>query len=301
MPKAFCLQSSFHIDNSIIANADETSHVSDDMLIVVPTCAAYGDILGPFVHFFNKFWQDCPYRKIFINSPHEYHGFENFRTRKDLGWIANLLEFTRSENVGENILLLLDDYLLCKPVSTPEIADVDRSLQGKIGYIRLIPYSDNDFNSGQGWMWPSKVPYNEKYNFVDIDRDSPQKLTRLPISLQPAIWSVEFIKTHFDPEWSPWQQEVLGSREFCWHGSIRGISCDYLFLTTRTCAYLYVNGIRDGKFSPEFVQLLEQTPELQPFPLTRDVAIPVDKLEKARYRELIARQTDGTYPKTRYG
>lgn len=270
------------------------------MIIVVPTCESYGDMLVPFVHFLAKHWQPCPYRKVFINSPREFPGFENFRTQRDAGWTANLIEFLEGTDVRENVCLLLDDYLLVEPIDVAAVARADAFVRDKVGYVRLMPYSDNDFNSGQGWMWPSQVAYNEWYNVADMDRNSPKKLTRLPISFQPAIWSSTFIRTYFNPEWSPWQQEVLASRELCKTDSIRGIPCDYAFLTTKTVEYTYVNGVRDGKYSREFVDLINRTPELQPFRYVRDVAIPHEQLTPEQKKDLLARQTDGTYPQQHY-
>jgi len=270
------------------------------MTIIVPTCAAYADILTPFVHFFEKFWPDCPYRKILINSPNDYRGFENFRTQSDLGWIANVLFLMETQGVSGNVLLLLDDYLLTQRISNEEIERADRFVQDDVGYIRLLPFSDNAYNSGLGWLWPSQLSYNQWYNLADLDRNSPKKLTRLPISLQPAIWNGEFVRRFFNPNWSPWQLEVLGSREYCAHGTLNGVPCNHLFLTTKQPVYSYVNGVRDGKYSREFVDLIKATPELQPFNFVRDVAIPFEKLAEQRRRELKSRQTDGSYPKARY-
>jgi len=214
--------------------------------------------------------------------------------------VANLLEFIRKENVEENILLLHDDYVLTEPVCNADVAKAEERVADKIGYVRLIPYSDNEFNSGQGWKWPSKVSFDSHFNLADIDRNAPNKITRLPISHQPAIWNSAFIKAFFNPAWSPWQQEVLASREYCANGTIGGIPCDYQFLTTRNFVYAYVNGVRDGKYSREFVELVEHTPELQPFHFVRDVAIPVEELGEQRFKTLLSRQTDGTYPRERY-
>jgi hypothetical protein len=271
------------------------------MIVVIPTCPSYADIARPFVHFLNRNWPHCPYRRVFINGPDHYPGYDNYRTATDRGWTANLLEFLEKEDVRENICLLMDDYMLVEPVSPAVVSQADASISSKVGYIRLIPYSDNDFNSGQGWMWPSHVPYDDHYNIADIDRHSPKKLTRLPISLQPAIWNSTFIRTYFNPDWSPWQQEVLASRELCKSGTILGKSCDYVLLTTKTFAFTYVNAIRDGKYSPEFVALINATAELHPFAFTRDVAIPHKLLNPDQKRALLARQTDGTYPHERYG
>jgi hypothetical protein len=269
------------------------------MIIVVPTCSSYADILRPFVYFLNKNWPDCPYRRVFINAAEDFDGYENFRT-PDKGWTANLLEFLTKEDIRENVLLLLDDYLLIEPIDADVITHADGSVRDKIGYVRLIPYSDNDFNSGQGWMWPSHLSYDEHYNIADVDCNSPKKLTRLPISLQPAIWSSSFIRNYFNPSWSPWQQEVLASRELCLSGTILGKPCDYTLLTTKRFIFNYVNGIRDGKYSPEFVTLINSTPDLHPFAFSRDTAIPHKLLQPEQRRLLLARQTDGTYPNERY-
>ena len=127
------------------------------MIILIPTCQEYADILKAFVYFFKVNWEDCSYRKIFINSPHDYEGFENYRTNQDLGWTANILDFLTTEHIDDNILLLHDDYLLIKHVASVEIARIDSAIHSKIGYIRLTPYSDNEYNSGFGWKWPSKI------------------------------------------------------------------------------------------------------------------------------------------------
>jgi hypothetical protein len=267
------------------------------MIIIIPTCYEYYDIIKPFGYFFNKFWNDCKYRKIFINSSINIDGFENYQT-EDLGWTANLIKFIENENINENILLLLDDYILQQEILSQDIEKIDKDITEKIGYIRLIPYSDNEYNNGMGWKNKSQNSYNECYNYAAIDKLS--KKTKLPISLQPAIWNINFIKTYFNKDFSPWQQEVLASREFCKNGTIKGIPCNSIFLTTKDFVYLYCNAIRDGKYSKEFIDLINNTKDLQPFNFVRDIAIFPSKIDKKLKKQLDLRQTDGTYPEKRY-
>lgn len=261
------------------------------MIILIPTCLKYSDIVPIFVDYFNRFWPDCPYEKILINSDVAQPGFQNWNV-EDRGWTANLLAFLATTKTQENIVLLLDDYILTTPIQTRDIRFLDQQRTNEIAYVRLIPYSDNSYGEGYGWRHPGKEHYNELLNYADIS-----EWKRLPVSLQPAIWSPDFIKSYFRPDWSPWQMEVLGSKEYCKYGTINGKSCNWTFLCVKKEIYSYCNAVRDGKYSEQFVDLLEK--DGVPFCFTRrPISPPCSKLTSKEVKELKQRQVNGTYPKS---
>ena len=260
-----------------------------------------------FCPFPQKNWPVSRYRRILINSHSDFEGFENYRLDKDYGFTGNILKLIENENIKENILLLLDDYILLNNIEDSLISRYDADIKGSIACIRLIRYSDNQHGEAQGWKWPSCIAYDESYNYAyhELDYHSrirrnanlrnvlpmllsvvmwriirkvgvmrfnrylPNRLvsccwnymnedsrgwwsTGLPVSLQPTIWNIDFIKKHFQSYWSPWQQEVVGSRELMQRGTIGGFRCDYIFLTLQNDYWLYCNAVRDGKFSQNF-------------------------------------------------
>jgi hypothetical protein len=268
------------------------------MIVLVPSCLGYSDIIKPFFYFFKKRWPDCPYRVFLINSSFSFPGVTSVN-HEDHGWIGNVLKFISDNNVTDNILLLLDDYMLLNPIDSRLVARCDEFMKSneKIGYVRVIKFADNEYNTGYGWQWPGFVSYNDDYFVADVDieyqKPGHRGLTRLPISLQPCLWNVEFIKKHFNPNWSPWQQEVLGSRELCSDGTVNGVKCDQLMLTTKDDWFLYCNAVRDGKYSSEFIDLIRSTPGFEDFRIRREIAgTPTPK----EFDQLNARQVDGTYP-----
>jgi hypothetical protein len=270
------------------------------MIIVIPTCPKYADILHPFSYCFKKHWPDCKYRKILINPGRFLEGFETFSTERDYGWVGNLLKFITSAGITENILLLLDDYLLMRDINEASIDRVNSFCVDNVGFIRLTPYSNNKFNLGYGWRSPSNTSYNEFYNYSNLLGLEGAKSPGLSLSLQPTIWSALFILRHFNPNFSPWQQEVLASRELNETGFINGLKCDKLLLTTKDVEFYYLNAIRDGKYSPEFAELARKWPLMGPVPWCRDTAIPFGNLIPMQKRSLYSRQEDGTYPVGRY-
>ena len=267
------------------------------MIILIATCKHYVDIIPYFADFLNKNWQ-TKFRKVLINCPLEFTGYDSINLEQDYGWTKNILTFIDQYHIDENLLLLHDDYILTNRIDDARIAEADKDTCGKIGYIRLIRYSDNAWNEGHGWKWPSYQPYNDKYNFADRAYDlqpGDWYETRLIFSHQPAIWNINFVKEFFCPDRSPWQQEVLGSREFMRDGTIAGKKCDYEFLTLKDDYFMYCNAVRDGKYSADFFSLLAE--HGIKCPTIRESAGKFNELCWDARNEILQRQTDGSYPK----
>lgn len=269
------------------------------MIIVIPTCPAYSDVLKVFMFFLKRNWANCKFNIFTINAIDRFPSITNFNT-PDEGWVANLLKFIHNKGITENILILLDDYLLMKPIINEEIENINASITDRIGYIRLTPFSNNAYNEGYGWVEKSSKFYSKHYLEAYVNRNPQTKRSGLAISLQPAIWSIDFVRTYFNPSWSPWQQEVIGSSELARQNTVGGLRCSYRLLTTKRTVYQYLNAIRDGKYAQEFEALVKRTPELHDFAFIRDVAKKYTDLSPAETREILRRQNDGTYPSERY-
>ena len=271
------------------------------MILLVATCAKYADVMPYFVQFLDKYWQ-TKFKKVIINCPLSLAGYEQVQLDQDYGWTANILRYLELSGVKDNLLIVHEDYILLNKLDDKRLMSIDEDVKDKIGYIRLIRYSDNAHGKGQGWKWPSKEPYNDKYNYADREyfyvKRGDWYRTRLPVSHQPAIWNNNFVRSFFQPHWSPWQQEVLGSREFMRDGTIGGKKCDYEFLTLKDDYFMYCNAVRDGKYSKEFISLLKR--QKLPTPRKRDITKNYADLNPANRREIDLRQTNGTYPKEKY-
>lgn len=98
------------------------------MLICVASCKSYSDAWTPFATLFERFWPDCPYRKVlFSDKPEvmpEIGGLE-FQDIADEGWIQNLWKMLVGPAHGSEVVLLLqEDFFLCYPVDQPRIARI---------------------------------------------------------------------------------------------------------------------------------------------------------------------------------
>lgn len=112
------------------------------MLILCASCQAYSDAWMPFSTLFQRFWPDCPYRRVlFSDRPEpmvEIPGFEFLQIADD-GWIRNLLKML-AMYPDQNVAVFQEDFFICYPVKTDVVDRLDRWLETtNYAMCRLYP------------------------------------------------------------------------------------------------------------------------------------------------------------------
>lgn len=97
------------------------------MLVLCASCKSYSDAWEPFCTLFQRFWPDCPYRKVlFSDMPAvmpDLHGFSFTDIGTDRGWVQNLLDVLTFSNF-ETVMFFQEDFFLCYPVDQPRMARI---------------------------------------------------------------------------------------------------------------------------------------------------------------------------------
>lgn len=96
------------------------------MLILVPSVKSYADAWTPFTTLFERFWPDCPYRKVlFSDAPAVTTeiGFFEFHGIRDRGWTQNLMDVA-STYADTAVMVFQEDFFLCYPVDQSRIARI---------------------------------------------------------------------------------------------------------------------------------------------------------------------------------
>lgn len=191
------------------------------MNVYIPTCDDNMFILKYFQYFFNKYWDKNIKVKILGFKQPEFTLEENFEfvslAPKQLngaqGWTNHLLEYF--SNIDDEFFIFgLDDFMIARPVNLKSFETCKRAMESnkKIGRI--------DLQCGlQYGRSPSAVlPYGvfDGLKFLKLKQYSANNdwmnNSTYRVSAAFSIWRKEwFIKT-LQPNWSPWQWELLGSR-----------------------------------------------------------------------------------------
>ena len=89
--------------------------------LIVLTCDNYSDLWPMFIHFFDKFWPDCPYSKYVVSNYKSLPdtSFEFINIGKDDSWSDGLLK-------AISVLKNKHDYLLVTLEDSPIIEKVDQ-------------------------------------------------------------------------------------------------------------------------------------------------------------------------------
>ena len=186
----------------------------NDLRVVCLTNDKHDHLLGPFVHFFNKYWPDQPLTIAGYRRPSEavLKGAEfiqiadsNFPVER---WSDGVIELLG--RFPENrFLLMLEDYWLCAPVDGRQVAHYDQLLD----YI-----NDGSFGIPPAWS---------KWLRLDLSGDRAQHRTarvdnvwgviqshpQTPylMSFQAAIWNKRVMAEVLAEAENPWQSEMFGT------------------------------------------------------------------------------------------
>ena len=169
----------------------------EDVAVVVSSCDKYRDLWTPFFTLFFRYWPDCPYPVSLITNFETYSDtrVRTIRMGRDRNWSSILAGSLR--RIREPlVLIMMEDYLLDRPVDTERIRRlVDYMKRKGAAYLRLFPVPGPD------------VLCADNPQLGEIHKGAEYRL-----SLQAAIWDRRTLLKLLRWGESPWELERLGSK-----------------------------------------------------------------------------------------
>ena len=168
-----------------------------DCAILIPSCDAYADVWPLFFHGLQTCWPDCPYPIYFGTNERAdvMKSVITLQSKEGLVWSNRMLDYLRRIDTPY-VLLMLEDFILRKPVSTVTIGHgVAFCLKEGVDCLRLVPRPPPQTSRQQGECWHEVLP-GESYR----------------ISTQAAIWRREYLLEMLRPSESIWQFEMDGTK-----------------------------------------------------------------------------------------
>jgi len=166
------------------------------MRIVVPTydqCSAW--LIPIFMHFYKKNWPDSPYPIDVLTETQELEGVNTF-CAGEIPWSDMWIKYLESID-DEQVLLLLDDFILDKPVRTDVVQQAERFCNSDVGMVHLYYRPKVDcfyFESGFA-------------DFKEFPLFHPNSC-----STAPAIWQRKHFLNILRSGENPWRFEINGSK-----------------------------------------------------------------------------------------
>ena len=177
--------------------------VNKKTAILILSCDKYADAWLPFCLFLEKYWSDCPF-PIYLGTNEKEFKFKNVKqifSHKNTNW-SEELQIILKQIPEENIILILEDYFIYKPVNNETIFKlIDIMESQKAGYLKLAA-----FPKKYEKLWPYK-PF-----LVNPGVGLLEKGGKYRVCLQPAIWNKNILLKLLNPNESPWQFEIEASK-----------------------------------------------------------------------------------------
>ena len=207
--------------------------------IVIYSCWKNNDMWDIFSFFINKYWKECPYSIILVTdkAPKTKRSwcFDQI-VEYDSTW-GDMILYTINHCNLKYVSLWMDDYLLCDYVENEKIEHslmLMEHLQAAMLKLYFEGFEKDKEKKGTNKKDNKKVrliPYKRAY----------------ALSLQGAIWDVDFLRKHIDKEWSAWDFERIGSMNI--------EDKDKKLYTYSGYIIPYVEGVRQGKWMQQGAEL----------------------------------------------
>jgi len=159
--------------SSIEYSQRSEKHPADEVAVVISSCDKYRDLWTPFFTLFFRYWPDCPYP---VNLITNFEAYPDVRVRtmrmgRDRNWSSIFAASLR--RIREPlVLIMMEDYLLDRPVDTERIRRLVDYMKGKgAACVRLLPVPGPD------------VACADNPQVGEIHKGAEYRL-----SLQAAIW-----------------------------------------------------------------------------------------------------------------
>ena len=171
----------------------------NNLTVLIGTCDAYRSLWANFSVCFDRYWKHRT-RNIFVGetiSVPSYAGttFETVLCGEGRPWGQRMLEGI--EISSDYIFFILDDYFFHYSYSAKQLSTYVEDM--KLHKMNRLQIS----TSG-----------HQKYvSLENINYDKIASNSNYLISMQPSIWSREFLLKVLVPDYSPWDFEMEGSRQ----------------------------------------------------------------------------------------
>jgi len=212
------------------------------MRVIVLTSDKYLHALRVFSYLFNQHWSAVQPVLVAGFTPPDFILPDNF-TFHSLGafsdypvtrWSDALIKLLY-EIEDEAFVLMLEDYLIVRPVNTEAVRMCyDYCLQFK-NVLRIDLTTDRMFSSGP--HYPNEIPDHGYCGYLDLVKSEPG--TPYQMSLMAAVWRRDNLLRCLVPNETPWDLEIAGSTR------VSAMS-DLLVLGTRQWILRHVLGHRNG-------------------------------------------------------
>lgn len=166
---------------------------SGNIGIIVFSCDKYSDLWESFFHFFDKYWNDCPYPVYLATNtkPFNKSNLQLLFSNQFTKWGAETLLILNQLN-HDYLIYFQDDYFLTQKVNNEEIEKLFSKMQLlNADYIRLFPSPGPDI----------KIEGEKDFGIIGANA-----LYRT--SLQCAIWKRDAFKKLITPGESNWEFEI---------------------------------------------------------------------------------------------
>lgn len=154
---------------------------NNELSIVIIGYDKYSDVWSYFDYFFNLYWQDCNYRKIFISN--EIKGpasFDSFVAKDASAYERFRCALENSDS--DYFLVLLEDYCPSAKVDSSLIEQLLKDMkENNLDYLQLTNFICK--TKGQ------KTIVKKQFRINEI-----KKSLNYRVSLQPAIWTRELLE-----------------------------------------------------------------------------------------------------------
>ncbi len=170
--------------------------MTDSVAVVISSCDRYSDLWKPFFTLLFRYWPDCPW-PLYLQSNHQT--FDDTRVTTiavgdDSDWSTGFARFL-DQVPHRYVVVLMEDYLLTKPVRTAELSALARTAGSlDAACLRLFPCPGPD------------RPLSDHPGLGEIAVGAAYRL-----SLQAALWDKAALAALLVPGESAWELELKGS------------------------------------------------------------------------------------------
>jgi hypothetical protein len=223
----------------------ELNAFASSVAVVVSSCDAFFDAWRPFVFFFRKYWDDCPFPIFLITNRLKVRSrvLQPISVGPDRDWASNMM--TALDSIPQSHLIYFqEDYFLNGKVNNALLAE-------DIAYAWDHDAASFCFHA-RGHLEPNFEPLNERFGVVPRDSDGRTRL-------QVTLWKKEALLATLRPGESAWDMEARGSER-----TRDLLALSYLQRGDRPIPYL-MSAIVRGLWTPEALALCQQAGiEIQP-------------------------------------
>ena len=155
---------------------------SELMTVVFVGYDGYSDMWNDCISLYNRFWDDCPYRTIFVNNVKDvcFPNVDVIHAGKNAEW-SQKVRLVVQEAKTQYICLLLEDFLVGERINTKRIDSTIRFIKKEgIRYYKLANMSRAVKN---------RDPHYKGKRFLHIIPESDE----YGVSLQAAIWDRNYL------------------------------------------------------------------------------------------------------------